>query len=147
MILWTIPVQRSLIGGAKSFLASPIGMVLGTLVVVALVVGVVRGLGRFDIRRLVPPVLAYLVALWYLNAIPDEIVHLLEYGILAGLLRRALPGAGAAIGVAGLIGGLDEITQGVTAGRVFDVRDIGINVVAAALAVWFFEALQKGKAR
>jgi VanZ family protein len=85
--------------------------------------------------------------LWYLSAVPAEAVHLVEYGILAVLFRRALPGgAGASILAAGLIGILDEVIQGATPGRVFDVRDIVINVLAAAVALWFCDAFRKERA-
>jgi hypothetical protein len=91
----------------------------------------------------------YALALGWLRAIRLERVHLPEYGLAALLAWRALVPSmgertatlvGAAL-LASLIGWGDEIVQGLTPGRVYDVRDIAANAAGAVLgtlviAVW-----------
>jgi hypothetical protein len=93
--------------------------------------------------------LGYATALVWLRAIRLERVHLPEYGIAAWLAWRAMVAplgdrwptyVGAAV-LAALIGWGDELVQGVTPGRVYDLRDVGANAAGAALgalvlAVW-----------
>ena len=93
--------------------------------------------------------LGYALALGWLRAVRLERVHLPEYGIAAWLAWRALvPSLGdrwpvyvAAWVLAAAIGWGDELVQGMTPGRYYDVRDIGANALGAglgvmALAVW-----------
>jgi len=93
--------------------------------------------------------LGYALALGWLRAIRLERVHLPEYGIAAWLAWRALLAPlgdrsrtyVAAAALAALIGWGDELVQGITPGRVYDVRDIAANALGAglgalALAVW-----------
>lgn len=79
-------------------------------------------------------------------SIPAERTHLLEYGLLAVLLREALlerrrrggsmrRPAVVAAAVASTVGVLDEVVQGLLPTRVFDLRDVGFNVGAAVGAV------------
>lgn len=75
-----------------------------------------------------------------------ERTHLFEYGLLAVLLyeamseRRAngglppLPGL-AAILAATMLGWMDETVQGLIPTRVYDVRDVLVNALAATVAV------------
>ena len=94
-------------------------------------------------------VLGYAMALVWLRAIRLERVHLPEYGIAAWLAWRALvvplgdrwTTFVAAAVLAALIGWGDELVQGVTPGRVYDLRDVAANAVGAGLgalvlAVW-----------
>jgi hypothetical protein len=71
---------------------------------------------------------------------PEEAVHLVEYGVLAVLLHRALRptmrdatvfAAGALIGA--LVGFGDEIIQWLSPTRTWDWRDVAINAGAGAL--------------
>jgi hypothetical protein len=75
-----------------------------------------------------------------------ERTHLFEYGLLAVLLHEALverrsSGAGpsrpavVAVVVASLLGWLDEVVQALVPGRVYDLRDVGVNALAAGVAV------------
>jgi len=93
--------------------------------------------------------LGYALALGWLRAVRLERVHLPEYGIAAWLAWRALvpsmgdrwPAYVAAWVLAAAIGWGDELVQGMTPGRYYDVRDIGANALGAglgvmALAVW-----------
>ena len=89
------------------------------------------------------------LGLVWLRAVRLERVHLPEYAIASVLAWRALRptvgdrGAayvGAAL-LAAAIGWGDELVQGVTPGRVYDLRDVAANAVGAvlgalALAVW-----------
>lgn len=86
------------------------------------------------------------VSLW---RVPEEAVHLLEYGVLGVLLYRALRPripdvtvylAACLIGV--LVGTVDEVIQWITPRRFFDFRDIFLNGGSCALAlvaVWRIE--------
>jgi hypothetical protein len=77
---------------------------------------------------------------------PEEAVHLLEYGILAVLLYRALADRipdptvyVAAILIGFLIGTVDEFIQWLVPGRFWDFRDIVLNggaVTLAQIAIW-----------
>ncbi len=81
-------------------------------------------------------------------AIPEERIHFVQYGLMALLARRALawhvapprqiPGAFVLAAVAGWV---DELIQGVLPDRVYDLRDVAINAVAALLALAAEEVL------
>lgn len=97
---------------------------------------------RLNRRRVLPllPILAgYAAALWWLK-IPEERFHLLQYGLLAVLIAKALPERlrgisrfGLAVGLATLAGIGDELIQWLRPNRVGDVRDVLINCLAALL--------------
>jgi MFS family permease len=85
-----------------------------------------------------------------------ERTHLFEYGLLAVLLYEALGerranGAGfrfpgiAAIALATLCGWLDEALQGLVPTRVYDLRDVFINALAAVIAVAAIATLRWGR--
>ncbi|MBF0212865.1 MAG: VanZ family protein [Magnetococcales bacterium] len=79
---------------------------------------------------------------------PVERVHLLEYGILAFLLFRAMGQPRGArlfwtyllVLVAGLS---DETIQWMLPNRYFDLRDVGMNGVGAACGLWFGVMIQR----
>ncbi len=83
---------------------------------------------------------------WQLRDRPEEAIHLLEYGILAALIYRAIrptPTDVAVLGAAALLttvlGVVDEAIQWITPSRYWDFRDIGLNATAAvmaAVALW-----------
>lgn len=87
-------------------------------------------------------------------AIPEERTHLVEYGVVAALVHAALverrtaggrvpaPWLLATVGTA-IVGVLDECIQALLPDRVFDLRDVGFNVVAAAMAVAAGAALRR----
>jgi hypothetical protein len=87
----------------------------------------------------------YTLRLW--NA-PEEAVHFLEYGLLGFFLFRALSFTTqdksiyfAAFFAGSLVGICDEIFQWAVPGRYWDLRDVGLNALAAGL---FQVALWKG---
>ena len=104
-----------------------------------------------------------LVAAWL--DVPQERLHLVEYGGLALLLRAAFaerernradepgeprqaPGVAAkSLVAAGSIGLVDELVQGVLPNRQYDTRDVALNLVAAALALAVATSLERARYR
>lgn len=93
----------------------------------------------------------YLAVFLRMN-LAEEKLHLVEYGVLGGLIYEALrerqerrserwnsaPGwwpAPLAVLLTSALGWIDEGIQAVLPNRFYDLRDVGLNVVAAALAV------------
>ena len=88
--------------------------------------------------------------------VPQERLHLVEYGALALLLREAIAASVAArpggrrvsnvdvwaLGAATATGWLDEAVQGILPNRMYDLRDVGFNALAAALALVAAAALR-----
>ncbi len=83
-----------------------------------------------------------------------ERTHLFEYGLLAGLMYEALAERGAsggrirfpglvAIVTTLLFGWLDEAIQALVPGRVYDVRDVLTNGLAALVAVTSLATLRR----
>ena len=77
----------------------------------------------------------------YLRDIPEEAIHVAEYGVLGVLAYRALVHRirdysvyVAATLVVGIVGTLDEYIQWVVPSRYFDLRDVRTNFIAGALA-------------
>jgi hypothetical protein len=117
------------------------------------------------VRRRAPPgawlVLAAAGALYagfaLAMAVPQERLHLVECGGLALLLRAALaesfarrrPGARGwsvdlwALGAATAIGWLDEGVQGILPNRMYDLRDVAFNALAAGLALGTAAAVRR----
>ncbi len=95
--------------------------------------------------RLLPLALllcGYGLAFWYLR-MPEERLHLLQYGLLTFLVAKALPKqAGTVcrnllvIGLVTLAGIGDELVQAMRPNRVGDLRDVLINFYSALLAQW-----------
>jgi len=132
--------------------ASLIGWGVAAAVVVAAAVAA-AGLGRRPgglhwSDRLWIAGAAVLLLFWTysLRRRPEEAVHLLEYGLLAVLLHRALRSSlrdttvfvvGALIGA--LVGTVDEVIQWLSPSRTWDWRDLVLNGGAGALvqlALW-----------
>lgn len=88
--------------------------------------------------------------------VPQERLHLVEYGALALLIRMAIAESAAvrqlgnrvsnvdvwALGIATAIGWLDEGVQGILPNRMYDLRDVAFNALAAALALCAAAALR-----
>lgn len=90
--------------------------------------------------------------------IPEERTHLFEYSVVAVLIFEALTeraGRGRrvpvpallAVAVTAVIGVLDESIQAVLPSRVFDLRDVGFNALAAVMAVAALVALERVRRR
>lgn len=86
--------------------------------------------------------LAYFYLLKYVCHFPAERLHLVEYGALAYLLYRALRldfslRKAYVFGflIASAFGIIDELIQGVLDNRVYETRDVAINVISAGLGL------------
>ena len=99
-------------------------------------------------RRLLPFVLIPAVAVCYLYVLsqlqltPAERFHLTEYGVLSWIVFRALrvdmPGTPAyltGVLISGLLGVGDEAIQWLLPMRVFEWKDIGLNVFSSAMGM------------
>jgi hypothetical protein len=87
---------------------------------------------------------------------PEERTHLFEYGLLAVLVLEALSErlrngrrvplpAVVAVVATSLLGWVDEGIQAVLPGRVYDLRDVGVNALAGLMAVAASLALARAR--
>ncbi|MEO8275570.1 MAG: VanZ family protein [Thermoanaerobaculia bacterium] len=93
--------------------------------------------------------------------VPQERLHLVEYGALSLLIREAFaerrrsspPAARSSsidvlsLGLATAIGWFDECVQGILPNRYYDLRDVAFNASAAALALGAAAALRAAAKR
>jgi len=119
-----------------------------------------RGAARLEWLAL-GGVAALYAALLTRMTIIQERLHLLEYGLLALAFRAALEarrrrGAGpvgswwvpaGAWALAATAGWLDEGIQALLPNRVYDLRDVGFNALAGALALASMAALEAARQR
>ena len=146
-IFWSIPWVRPAAnalrqGGAPRWVIGAAGVVFA----VAIVAWALR---RARPAAVVAASAVYGALVFYLRAIPDEVVHIAEYGGLGLVLAWAFGGKSpvAAIVTASVIGLLDEWTQGATPGRYFDWRDVVVNTIAAAVPVVILRQAQDERLR
>jgi hypothetical protein len=149
-ILWTIPLQRPFGQALRGLPLGNLGLAgVGTVFALAVLAWALRRSQSPAVVALGAAGYAGLVAL--LSPVPDEIVHLAEYGVLGMCLRGALgdrPRAcWLAIGGTGAVGLLDEWIQGSTPGRFFDWRDVVANLVSGAIPVWLSGAARANLGR
>ena len=79
-------------------------------------------------------------------ASPEEQIHFLEYGLVGVLFLRSLEAQwgiqwksyGMSLIMAGLVGWLDEVIQGILPTRTYDVRDIYLNIISALMGLIIF---------
>jgi hypothetical protein len=146
VIFSTIPFARALIDTVDE----RIGLQVFLYVTVSLVL--VGGAVAFaNLRKRQLPATAYLwlfavsaafiAYAYYLRDIPEEAIHVAEYGFLGFLVYRALVHRihdysiyFVATIIVGIVGIVDEYIQWVVPSRVFDLRDIRTNFIAGALA-------------
>jgi VanZ family protein len=127
---------------ARGLLAKTVsGIFLAAGVVLAVVVW--RSRPRWSELALYAVVVAVYVLLLSRLEVVQERVHFLQYGVFGGLVfaalrERATPGL-ASVCLATLITGLagwgDEGIQSLVPNRVYDLRDVGFNTLAGAMAV------------
>lgn len=151
-ILWSIPFVRSMseaivLAGCPRWLLGSMGVAFAAAVVAC------AWYERRSSAAVASAAAVYGALVAYLRAIPNEIVHLGEYGVLSLLAWWMLaPVAGrrgpwAALGLAFFVGFVDECTQGATPGRFFDWRDVAVNAIAAAVPIWLGVRGSPGTAR
>jgi len=127
------------------------GVTLGILLLlcgVVIAAGLRRPLSR-GARGLVVLLLGGMVSgTLFLLPLPEERLHVVEYGILGWLLGWALSRSGkwptwwgAGVLLAWLIGCGDEMIQRLLPNRVFDVHDILLNGIAGMIGLTIFAIL------
>lgn len=125
----------------------------------ALAVGLMRSRpGRREVVVAIGFSIAYAALLVWMER-PEERLHLLEYGLVAVLIHLALeerrqngghtPGPSWLLAIVGTatLGWIDEGIQAVLPSRVYDLRDVALNAVAAALAITATAALASARRR
>ncbi len=146
VIYCTIPVARAFREAVNEQVGREMFLYVTFAIVLAVAIAAFASLSR---RKL--PVNAYLclfailvafMAFVYdLRDIPEEAIHVVEYGVLGLLVYRAFTHRvrdhsiyilGSL--VVGMIGILDEYIQWVVPSRYYELRDIGINFCAGALS-------------
>jgi hypothetical protein len=89
---------------------------------------------------------------------PEERTHLIEYSLVALLIHEALKErrrngrrvpapAALALGATVLLGFIDECIQALLPNRVYDIRDVGFNALAALMAIAASLALSRARRR
>lgn len=146
VIYCTIPVARTL----REVVRENFGLKYFLYVTVVLVIlaGFVafrnlhkRGLPLSAKLSLITIFAAFLIYIYELRDIPEEAIHVAEYGILGLLVYRALTHRIRDFSIyivatllVGMIGIADEYIQWLIPSRYFDLRDIRTNFIAGALA-------------
>ena len=113
--------------------------------------------GRAEIGMALGVAAVYLMLFARLR-IPEARTHLFEYSVVAvfiyeALRERASQGrrvpapATLAVLVTALLGWLDEGSQAILPGRVYDLQDVGFNALAALMAVAASLALARARRR
>jgi hypothetical protein len=146
VIFFTIPFARALRDAVEERIG--LGFFVYATVVIALVGGAValanvrrRSLPRSAYLWLIGVTAAFIAYAYELRDIPEEAIHVAEYGFLGFLVYRALVHRIrdysiylVAILIVGTIGMVEEYIQWVVPSRFFDLRDVRTNFVAGALS-------------
>ena len=164
---WTLAVvvavysTLALAGTLAGFLSErnllDVSFVLGWLLMVVAIAGqsAKRRPGSSEIWVALGVTSVYLMA-WFRIESPEERTHLFEYGLVAVLVyealterlrqgRRVPSPAFLAVLVAALLGWLDEGIQAILPNRVYDIRDVGFNALAALMAIVASLALARAR--
>lgn len=143
---------------AEGLLAALFGLGFGGAIVATVANGLRSGRGR-ELWIGTGVVAVYLMVFVRLNLSPAERTHLFEYGVVAVLIYEALlerareggrvlmPGPTAVLAGA-CLGWLDEGLQLLSPTRVYDLQDVGVNALAALLAVsatWGLRWARRGR--
>lgn len=108
--------------------------------------GLTGRLGRYEIWVALGVTAVYATVVFRLFITPEERTHLFEYGLLAVLNYQALKErqhngarvrwpAFLAVALTIILGWLDEGIQAILPNRIYDIRDVGFNALAALMAV------------
>ncbi len=130
---------------ARGELRDTLFFVLFVALVVLAVLFIRRRPGRAEIAVGLAILVVYLAA-WIRIGTLEERTHLFEYGLVAALVHEALlerrengrrvpVPALLALAIAALFGWLDEGIQAVLPNRVYDIRDVFFNTVAAGMII------------
>lgn len=121
-----------------------------SLWVVYLIVKHVRFKSVSSVVLFCATVVGYGVALFWLK-IPEERIHLIQYGVLVCLVVRALRldlkpviAYPTAVVVTSLLGWGDEGIQYLLPNRYFDWKDVLLNAISAVLGLMLWLSFQKG---
>ncbi|HBH35238.1 MAG TPA: hypothetical protein DDW45_02185, partial [Gammaproteobacteria bacterium] len=145
-IYCTIPVARPL----REVVGEQIGLEFFLYFTIALTVAA-GVLAFLNLRKRKLPVNAYvwlfgivaafIAYIYHLREIPEEAIHVVEYGVIGILIYRALVHRVRdftiyliATWVVGMVGVVDEYIQWVAPSRYFDLRDIAINFLAGGMS-------------
>lgn len=133
----------------RNLLRVALGALAATLFAAVVVSFARRRAGAREWAVLAAIVAAYALVLSRMSILQERL-HLLEYGALALLVRDALrwrflaqpsrahPERDAALGallLTAAAGWVDELLQGILPNRYYDLRDVGFNALAAAMAL------------
>ncbi len=146
VIYMTIPLARGLRNFVGQYLGSEVFVYAVVLLVLLAAITAARNLRR---RRL--PISAYIILIlifllyillvFELRDIPEEALHVVEYGVLGLLVFRALLHRVRdfsiyiiACLVVGMIGIIDEFIQWIVPSRYYDLNDIKLNFIAGLLS-------------
>lgn len=142
-----IPLARTVQNGLEGWMGRSFGLFIagsGCLVFLGLVVFVVfvkqdRRLSSYAMMSCAGLTLAILMAQTRLEV---EKIHLLQYGVLGGLLAACFELTRRFRRIAWVIligfcaGLVDELIQGCVPRRFFDWRDVGLNMAGTVIGVW-----------
>ncbi len=92
-----------------------------------------------------------LVVVYFMSGleVPQERIHFIQYAVLTMAILWCLVGNRfkktrwiVAIALSSLAGYIDECIQGIVPNRYFDMRDVGLNVLASFVGAGFFAILK-----
>lgn len=146
VIFFTIPfarafrqvVQENIGSDFFLYITAAVTLVVGTLAFNSLRKRKLPLNARLSLFAIIAAFLAYIYSL---RDMPEEAIHIAEYGMVSILVYRALAHRVhdfsiyiLATLVVGVIGIFDEYIQWVTPSRVFDLRDMRTNIISGGLA-------------
>ena len=111
-----------------------IGDKTGAVIIILLYAGSVIGYYLYTRKILFIICLSILIALIFIWVpLPVERIHFIEYGIMGWLAYRA--GGKKAFIYVIAVGIIDEIIQGILPNRIYDMRDIWMNIIGGGLGM------------